>query len=83
MAGACRQVRMGFSVESGSSVADFKAVIAADTGLDPARLLLCQLDDTGFTQTLQGEREGGRCRDRQGLRPKALVNYRTLFRIPS
>ena len=54
---------MGFSVESGSSVADFKSVIAADTGLDPARLLLCQLDDTGFTQTLQGERgemEGGK-----------------------
>ncbi|XP_043240845.1 ubiquitin carboxyl-terminal hydrolase 31-like isoform X1 [Amphibalanus amphitrite] len=48
-----RQVRMGFSVESGSSVADFKSVIGADTGLDPDRLLLCQLDDTGFTQTLQ------------------------------
>ncbi|XP_037069634.1 ubiquitin carboxyl-terminal hydrolase 31-like [Pollicipes pollicipes] len=47
-----RQVRMGFSVESGSSVADFKAVIAADTGLEPGRLLLCQLDDAGFTQTL-------------------------------
>ena len=45
---------MGFSVESGSSVADFKSLMAADTGLDPARLLLCQLDDSGFTQTLQG-----------------------------
>lgn len=48
-----RQVRMGFSVESGSSVADFKSVIATDTGLDPSRLILCQLDDSGFTQTLQ------------------------------
>jgi len=47
-----RQVRMGFSVESGSSVAEFKSLIATDTGLEPGRLLLCQLDDTGFTQTL-------------------------------
>ena len=61
---------MGFSVESGSSVADFKSVIAGDTGLDPSRLLLCQLDETGFTQTLQGEqrgRRGGYCMVRGSL----------------